>query len=438
MLKNIIHICAVGFMLCLPGCARIVSQTTDHSAAAQSRQSIAEQLTHCLKTHVFDKWFPGCLDDVNGGCWEAFDNQWERTGNGQRNMVMQARLLWVSSLAASFDPDQPAYRQVADHAFAYLNNVMWDKEHGGWYWQVDINGQPTPAYRNRKHAYGTSFGIYGCAAYYQLTGNKSALDLARNAFERMEQHLHDAQHGGYLAYSDAAWNVIPLASGEKSPISRRAGVKDMNTHIHLLESFTALYQQWPDPLLKQRIVELLDAICFKMHVSGSLGQYFLPDWTPLPANDSFGHDVETTYLILESLEVIDMHNDQMIQIAKSLSDHALAVAHDQEHGGLFDHGDYFGYSLSHEPKAWWSQMEFLNTMGLLAARYPDDPHDYRRIFQDQWRYVQTCLIDHQDGGFFVVDHCMSPSANPYKGNQWFGPYHIARALANSVKNLNSK
>ena len=35
------------------------------------------------------------------------------------------------------------------------------------------------------------------------------------------------------------------------------GYKSMNTHIHLLESFTQLYEVWKDDTLRQRLEELL-------------------------------------------------------------------------------------------------------------------------------------------------------------------------------------
>ena len=80
----------------------------------------------------------------------------------------------------------------------------------------------------------------------------------------------------------------------------------MNTHIHLLESFTRAYTSvWPDPTLRARLEEMLAIVRDKICVEpGVMNLYFTHAWQPIPDHDSYGHDVETAYLMLETDEVL--------------------------------------------------------------------------------------------------------------------------------------
>src|SRR5207244_13156081 len=78
-----------------------------------------------------------------------------------------------------------------------------------------------------------------------------------------------------------------------------AGYKSMNTHIHLLESLSQLYEIWKDDTVRRRLEELLMIVRDKICVQpGVMNLYFTNDWRSIPDHDSYGHDVETSYLML--------------------------------------------------------------------------------------------------------------------------------------------
>jgi len=98
------------------------------------------------------------------------------------------------------------------------------------------------------------------------------------------------------------------------------GYKDQNSSIHLLEAFTELYKVWPDALVKVRLQEMLELIRDKIVTQkGYLQLFFTYDWKPVSFHDSsdavimknknldhvsFGHDVETAYLMQEASETL--------------------------------------------------------------------------------------------------------------------------------------
>ena len=216
-------------------------------------------------------------------------------------------MTWIASQIVMRRPDlKEQYLPIVEHGVDFLSNVLWDKQYGGFFWGVDDNGRITPLYSDGKELYGISFDLYGAAAAYQATHDPRTLELAQKTFHWVDEHAHDAKNGGYFEWLARDGKVI---EGNPDAVTLHAiplgsfpiGYKSMNTHIHLLESFTQLYEVWKDDTLRQRLEELLaltrDRICVQ---PGVMNLYFTNDWRPIPDHDSYGHDVETAYLMLEA------------------------------------------------------------------------------------------------------------------------------------------
>src|SRR5437762_1320809 len=175
----------------------------------------------------------------------------------------------------------------------------------------------------------------------------------------------------------------PIQRTANTPTTAETGYKDQNSSIHLLEAFTELYAVWPNDLLRERLHEMLFLIRDVMIGNkGYLTLFFQPDWTPVSIRDSsdayimmrhgldyvsFGHNVETSYLLLEASHTLSIKNDTTtLRIAKQMVDHALQYARDDEHGGFYDAGFYFkdkpGLTIISKEKNWWSQAEAMNSL----------------------------------------------------------------------------
>src|SRR5215468_4444833 len=232
----------------------------------------AEEAETVLRRDVLGVWFPRTVDNENGGFRSNFARDWKPVARGDGKFsVFQGRMTWISSQVVMRRPDlKMQFEPFVKHGVDYLRNVLWDKQHGGFHWGLTDKGEISPFYTDGKHLYGMSFCVYGLAAAYQATKDPAALDLARRAFRWIDEHAHDAQNGGYFEW----------LTREGKPVTARAeavkveflpvagfpiGYKSMNTHIHLLEAFTQLYEAWKDDLLRQRLAELLaiirDRIC---------------------------------------------------------------------------------------------------------------------------------------------------------------------------------
>jgi len=53
-------------------------------------------------------------------------------------------------------------------------------------------------FRNYKIAYGNAFAIYALASYYKMSGDTSALNLARKTFMWLNRYSYDPEYKGYF------------------------------------------------------------------------------------------------------------------------------------------------------------------------------------------------------------------------------------------------
>ena len=450
MLRNVI-LFIVGSSL-LSACS-----TADRGKRIQLRKKISAELSHSLKTELLDIWYPTCQDTVYGGFLSTFSAQFKPTGDQNKFIVTQARHVWTTAKAAELYPDTPIYPKLARHGFQFLKNVMWDNQYGGFYSLVDRSGKVLDN-DSGKTAYGNSFGIYALAAYYHQSHDDSVLDLAKKAFHWMEDHSHDSVFKGYFQHLKR--DGTPIKRSKETPPGSDLGYKDQNSSIHLLEAFTELYTVWKDSLLGERLREMFFLVRDKItDDKGNLILFFQPDWTPVSFRDSsrefilanknldhtsFGHDIETAYLLLEASHALgNLEHEKTLMAGKKMVDHALNNGWDSERGGFYDEGYYFkgsdSITIILNSKNWWAQAEGLNTLLLMSDYFPDDPMNYFEKFQKQWNYIDTYLIDHEHGDWYQAGLDETPdSKSKLKGHIWKGAYHNFRSLANCVAELNSK
>jgi mannobiose 2-epimerase len=332
---------------------------------------------------------------------------------------------------------------------------MWDKTFGGFYSLLDINGNVLDTV---KTAYGNAFAIYALAAAYIATKDTMALSLAQKGFLWLEKYSHDPAQKGYFQHLRRNGSLINRTHDVSS--GSETGYKDQNSSIHLLEAFTELYLAWPDPLVKTRLEEMLYLIRDTITTEkGYLTLFFTPDWKPVSYRDSanevrekhhnldhvsFGHDIETAYLLLEASHVAGMKDHAVtLKTAKRMVDHTLENGWDKNVGGFYDEGYYYpaknNITIIKDTKNWWAQAEGLNTLLIMADLFPNDSSHYFSRFIQQWDYIDKYLIDHEHGDWYAGGIDKEPSQKTgLKGHQWKGTYHHFRSMVNCMKRLRSK
>ncbi len=415
-----------------------------------NRDSISAEMQNVLSKE-FALFYPLCIDSLHGGYFSDINYQWQLEGRQNKMIVTQARHVWAASNAAMFYQTDNSLRNIAVHGIEFLRNKMWDRQFGGFYDLVTREGDPIPENgKIIKSAYGNSFAIYGLASYYRTSGDTNALRFAQDAFRWLDKYSYDSQYGGYFQFLSR--NGKPFIHGYQG-----TPPKDYNSAIHILECLTELYKVWPDSTLKERLASHLKVIRDIMITDEEyLKLYFSRDWKHLSYRDSsasvrqnnllldyisFGHDVETAYLMLEASETLGLKNDSTtLRIAKKMVDHVIKFGFDNEHGGLFDGGYYFRGkqqpTIVRNTKEWWSQAEALNSFLMMSELFPKDELNYYQKFCKQWDYCKQYVIDSEHGGWYWGGIDIQPEQRQApKATIWKANYHTSRALINCINRL---
>jgi cellobiose epimerase len=415
----------------------------------KDNEVIASQMNSVLDREI-RAWYPLCLDTVYGGYFSDIDYEWKLDGRQDKMIVTQARHVWSTSNALFSNPGDTLLFRAATHGVLFLRQTMWDSVYGGFYDLVDRRGVPQQEDgKIIKRAYGNAFGIYALAAYYRATGDTSALRLAQQSYLWLENHSRDTNYGGYFQFM----------TREGKPFTREyqgTPPKDQNSTIHLLEAYTLLHDVWPEERLGERLGSLLHTVRDVINTdAGYMRLYFSADWTPFSRSNawaggsssydldhvSFGHDIETAYLLIEASRSLYYTPDSTtLRIAKEKVDFVLSHGWDAERGGVYDRGSDENRSgritIIKKTKEWWAQAEAYNALLLMSRLFPDDPMRYYDHFCKQWEYCRRYVIDSARGGWYWGGTDKEPNnLHSPKGSIWKADYHTTRSLDNCLNAL---
>jgi mannobiose 2-epimerase len=414
----------------------------------------ADEVERVLRRHVLDAWYPRSIDRGHGGFFCDFDRRWRTDGPNEKLLEFQARQTLTAADAAHRYPAEPAFLDAARHGLAYQRDVLWDREHGGWFHRLDRAGVPLEGHT--KHAHGFAYAIEACAAVYQATRDDAALALARAGFEWLDEHAHDAEHGGYFGLMTRDGQVVRDVAmlpwkGDTDSLDSPLGLKDINVQSDLIETLVSLHEVWPDRRVSDRLAELVEIVTGPMMApNGALVFFATPDWRPIPHMVRSGYQFQTAFRILTAVPIVG-RAERLQADARRLVDHVLRHGRDRRRGGYnYAYPGSWPLSLNGEPlsqsyKSWWPQFEALRALLAVALQTPDER--YREPFAAQWAYVRRFCLDERFGGIYAaalgtlgrvrrrLGARFAPSAVTAKGNVWKDASHDARALMYCVDAL---
>jgi mannobiose 2-epimerase len=408
-----------------------------------AQQDLADEIERSMHGEMTQYWYPAAVNAERGGFHQTFSHDWTRRSDNNASLVAQARHTWTCAAFALYAPDhRSAYTVYAKDGIAFVERAFTDTEHGGLYWAVGADGRANADVGYDKHVYGTAFAIYAAAKVYELTHDSATLAFASRTFDWLEEFAHDDANRGYFESLDRTGTPI-VSFAPNAPAWQRTdqigtmlGFKSMNTHIHVLEAFTELARFDTRPIVRQRLQEVFELVRDRIAVEpGVLCLFFTPDWRATAAHDSFGHDIETAYLLIEAAHVLGIPDDTKTwKTARDLVDHALQWGWDAEHGGFYDKGEAFSPALDTD-KVWWVQAEGLNALAVMHAKFGKETDVYRQALEKQWQFIRDHSIDHQHGGWHSETNRQGHAEPSDKANAWKTNYHTARSMMNSVKLL---
>lgn len=388
--------------------------TVNTAQLSRYRQETAAELQVILSW-----WSRFMPDEIHGGFFGSVNNDNEPDRHAPKGLVLNSRILWAFSAGYLFSGDIP-YLTMASRAFHYIQSYFTDKEYGGLYWSVTATGQPADT---RKQIYGLAFCIYGMSAYYKATQIPEALSFAIELFHCIEQHSPDKINNGYTEAFARDWSLSgDMRLSEKDDNES----KTMNTHLHIVEAYASLYEVWKDEQLRNRINNLL-WLCDRHFINkqtGHLHLFFDDNWQLKSTLQSYGHDIEAAWLLLQCAEAGGDTGliQQFSSLAIQMTD-AAAEAQDAD-GGLWYEYDPVKKQLIKEKHA-WPQAEAM--IGFFNAWQLSGHEKYLQFSLRSWQFIKEQIKDKEKGEWFwgvKEDYGVMPKE---KAGFWKCPYHSSRA-----------
>lgn len=345
-----------------------------------------------------------------------------------KGVILTTRMLWFFSEAAKAleNTDKLLCKKLqtaANLMFKFICNYFLDKDYGGVFWEVDCYGHLV---NDRKQVYAQSFAIYAFSAYYKLTNSQQALDHALAIFNYLEQYSLDKEKGGYLEAFSREWGTLEDVRLSDKDLN---SPKTMNTHLHVLEAYTALYRVMRNEPIQLALTRLLACYVERFYRSeqGHFKMFQSDNWDDESTHISYGHDIESSWLIWEAAEVLG--DTTLLQRYRPI---VLELATVCMETGLNSDGSIMDlHELATKKdipeRVWWVQAEAV--VGFLNAYQMTADKRFMTTAYATWDFIKNQIID-KDGGEWhaIAEKDQHAGYKEYKVGFWKGPYHNGRAL----------
>ena len=388
------------------------------------KQFISE-VTGELTGNILPYWESRMVDPL-GGFFGRRDGNDVLVTDAPKGLILNARILWTFSSAYRILRKEE-YLSAATRARDYILERFVDPEFGGAYWCLDAEGNPLDT---KKQFYAIAFAIYGLAEYNRATGDAKSLDAAIALFRSIEDHSYDRELDGYIEASTRDWQ--PIADMRLSDKDQN-DAKTMNTHLHILEAYTCLFRVWKDKELEERLRGLI--IIFTNIITGPDGHlqlFFDEQWRPNGRIQSFGHDIEASWLLWEAACVLgDEALKERVRPVCSRIAEAGMEGFTPEGGMIYEWNIAAGEK--HLNRDWWVQAE--TVVGCWHQWKLTADGRWREAAEDAWAFIKGNIIA-PDGGEWYWGLNPDGSVNTVddRAGFWKCPYHNGRMCMELIEN----
>ena len=379
--------------------------------------------------NILTYWQKNAQDTIQGGFWGVVDVNNTPNQQANKGLILNCRITWTFAAAASTLKNEKSYPVLAKRGYEYLDKYFWDKKNGGGFWSVRYDGKPDDMH---KQVYAQGFLIYSLAEYYKISKNKEALEKAKNLYNILKNKCKDPVYGGFYESFSSDWKPIndnTITEGKPNQ------TKSMNTHLHLIEAFANLYQIWPNPSLKQEIIHLLEIFDQKIIPNHKTQILFFNDqWSSQSEAISFGHDIESAWLLLETAKILNepFWINKMKKLAINLAVESVKGL-DFEDGGMYNETNLGKINTQ---KHWWPQAEAM--VGFYNAFELTNDTTFLKLSINSWKFIEKKIKSPSGEWYWGLNERNEQMIEQGKIGPWKGPYHNGRACMEMIKRISNR
>lgn len=319
-------------------------------------------------------------DSVYGGFYGRVTNEGEIIKEAEKGCILHSRITWFFTNAYTL-LGEPDLLEKARHGYIYIRDYCFDHQNGGIYWTVAYDGKPLD---RMKYTYNQAFCIYALSSYYGASKDKEALEYAYQLFYLIEERMRDSK-----GYQEAFDGDFHLAFNEELSENGVMASRTMNTLLHLFEAYTELYRVDHNDKVKEKLENIMDLIITKVYNPELKRQevFFDEDWNSLIDLYSYGHDIETSWLIDQGLTVLgeERYNKLLAPITQTLAEQIYDIAY-RNHSVANE----CEKGVRNEWRIWWVQAESI--VGFLNAYQKTSDEKYKDAVFQIWDFIKNNVI----------------------------------------------
>lgn len=381
----------------------------------EEQDMFVQEAEKMLRNKIIPFW-ENLKDDTYGGFYGWVDYELKLDKKAAKGCILNSRILWFFSNAYATLKDNELL-PYAKHAYEFLTQYCIDKEYGGVYWSLNYDGS---VFDSTKHTYNQAFAIYALSSYYDATKDEDALKIAYDLFEIIESKCTDE-----VGYLEAFTYDFEPEDNDKLSENGVIAEKTMNTLLHVFEAYTELYRVTKDDKVAKKLYFIMEVFEKQVFNEKLRRQevFFDKNMNSILDLHSYGHDIETAWLIDRGCEVLGDTEltKRMQRITNILEDEIYKLA-------------YVEHSLLNEcekgnvnrMRVWWVQAEAV--VGFLNAYEKSKEERYKQAANDIFVYIKTKVVDQREGSewYWQLDDNHQPDADKPFVEPWKCPYHNGR------------
>ena len=245
--------------------------------------------------------------------------------------------------------------------------------------------------------------------------------MAYKLFELIEDKCTDT-----FGYKEAFDRDFKEIDNNKLSENGIIAEKTMNTLLHVFEAYTELYRVDHSAVVKKKLMWIMDVFADKVYNPALHRQevFFDREMNSILDLHSYGHDIETAWLIDRGLDVLkeEKYETLMRPIISDLTAQIYKLAFD-------------GNSVANEceegvvdqTRIWWVQAE--GVVGFLNGYEKEaEKKEYLEAALNIWQFIKTHVTDKRAGSewFWAVDEKGEPMKGKPIVEPWKCPYHNGR------------
>ena len=336
-----------------------------------------------------------------------------------KHMLTQTRNAYGLTRAFMLTGDI-TYLNYAKNALDFMYQSAWDQTYGGWYQDIDVNGNPIYP-MNDKSTFHQLYALLGISAFYEATDDSLAYEWLLTGYNYNENTLWDTR-SGYEGYYD----LTDYDGTNQRNKSFNATVDAITTYM------LYTYLMFDDMTSWARLGQLSDQIMDHMVASmdyqaiGFVEEYDSDwNWNNNETMTIMGHVLKAAWCLGRVHQ--NDPDTSYINDAEKLALHVLNNGYDHEFGGPYkDYNRITGQMLlwgnPDTTKASW-QLEQAFTVGLMLYDITGDSV-YLQMADESLDFFMKYFVDHVYGEVYADRTRYGGFAwNENKGGDWKAGYH---------------